>query len=153
MLMKSRIQLLLVFVIFCCTTAMAQIQVKGTVVSANDSEPMIGVAIREEGTTNSCITDLDGNYTIRVQNSNATLTVSFVGFKTQTIKVNGREKIDIRMQEDLKTLDEVVVVGYGVQQVLYFVCNYVDNQIYAEQGKGKCSQNDTRIVLPMNEEK
>lgn len=58
MLMKSRIQLLLVFVIFCCTTAMAQIQVKGTVVSANDSEPMIGVAIREEGTTNSCITDL-----------------------------------------------------------------------------------------------
>ena len=62
---------------------MAQIQqIKGTVVSDNDSEPMIGVAILENGTTNGCITDLNGNYSIQVQNSNATLTVSFVGYKT-----------------------------------------------------------------------
>lgn len=40
-----------------------------------------------------------------------------------------------------------------IQQVLYFVCNYTDNQRYTKSGKGKCSQNDTRIVLPMNEEK
>ena len=115
MLMKTRILFLLVFVAFCCSSAMAQIQqIKGTVVSDNDSEPMIGVAILENGTTNGCITDLNGNYSIQVQNSNATLTVSFVGYKTQTIKVNGRNQINIRMQEDLKVLDEVVVVGYGV---------------------------------------
>ena len=112
MLMKTRILFLLVFVAFCCSSAMAQIQqIKGTVVSDNDSEPMIGVAILENGTTNGCITDLNGNYSIQVQNSNATLTVSFVGYKTQTIKVNGRNQINIRMQEDLKVLDEVVVVG------------------------------------------
>ena len=117
MLMKTRILFLLVFVAFCCSSAMAQIQqIKGTVVSDNDSEPMIGVAILENGTTNGCITDLNGNYSIQVQNSNATLTVSFVGYKTQTIKVNGRNQINIRMQEDLKVLDEVVVVGYGVQR-------------------------------------
>ena len=116
MLMKTKVLFLLAFVVFCCTSAMAQTLVKGTVVSANDSEPMIGVAILENGTTNGCITDMDGNYSISLQNSNATLTVSFVGYKTQTINVNGRNKIDIRMQEDLKVLDEVVVVGYGVQR-------------------------------------
>lgn len=116
MLMKTKILFLLAFVAFCSTTAMAQIQVKGTVVSANDSEPMIGVAILESGTTNGCITDLDGNYTIKVQNSNATLIVSFVGYKTQNLKVNGRNVIDIRLEEDLKVLDEVVVIGYGVQR-------------------------------------
>lgn len=116
MLMKTRILFLLAFVACCCTTAMAQIQVKGTVVSDNDSEPMIGVAILESGTTNGCITDVDGNYTIQVKNSNATLIVSFVGYKTQNVKVNGRSVIDIRMEEDSKVLDEVVVVGYGVQR-------------------------------------
>ena len=116
MLMKTRILLLLAFVVFCCTTAMAQTQVKGTVVSANDSEPMIGVAILEDGTTNGCITDLNGNYSLLVQNGNATLTVSFVGYKTQTINVNGRSVINIRLEEDTKVLDEVVVVGYGVQR-------------------------------------
>ena len=92
MLMKTKVLFLLAFVVFCCTSAMAQTLVKGTVVSANDSEPMIGVAILENGTTNGCITDMDGNYSISLQNSNATLTVSFVGYKTQTINVNGRNK-------------------------------------------------------------
>lgn len=95
---------------------MAQVQVKGTVVSNNNSEPLIGVAILESGTNNGCITDIDGNYSISVKDGNATLIVSFVGCKTQTIPVNGRSVIDIRMEEDTKLLDEVVVVGYGVQR-------------------------------------
>ncbi len=116
MLMKTRILLLLAFVAFCCTTAIAQIQVKGTVVSDNDSEPMVSVAILESGTGNGSVTDLDGNFTIQVKNSDATLTVSFIGYQTQTIKVNGRSVINIRMVEDTELLDEVVVVGYGVQR-------------------------------------
>lgn len=116
MLMKTRILFLLVFVAFCCTTAMAQIQVKGTVVSANDSEPMISVTILESGTSNGCVTDADGNYAIQVKNSNATLIVSFMGYQTQTVKVNGRSIINIRLAEDAELLDEVVVVGYGVQR-------------------------------------
>lgn len=116
MLMKTRILFLLVFVAFCCNTAMAQVQVKGTVVSDNDSEPMISVAILESGTNNGCVTDADGNYSIQVKNSNATLIVSFIGYKTQTVKVNGRSVVNIRLQEDSELLDEVVVVGYGVQR-------------------------------------
>ena len=107
---------MLVLVFFTCISASAQIQIKGTVVSANDSEPMIGVAILEEGTSNGRITDLNGNYSIQVSNSNATLTVSFIGYKTQTVKVNGRSVINFRLEEDTQVLDEVVVVGYGVQR-------------------------------------
>lgn len=116
MLMKTRILFLLASVAFCCSSAMAQVQVKGTVVSSSNSEPLIGVAILESGTNNGCITDIDGNYSISVKDGNATLVVSFVGCKTQTIPVNGRSVIDIRMEEDTKLLDEVVVVGYGVQR-------------------------------------
>ena len=107
---------MLVLVFFTCISASAQIQIKGTVVSANDSEPMIGVAILEEGTSNGRITDLYGNYSIQVSNSNATLTASFIGYKTQTVKVNGRSVINFRLEEDTQVLDEVVVVGYGVQR-------------------------------------
>lgn len=77
---------------------------------------MIGVAILEEGTNNGRITDLNGNYSIQVSNSNATLTVSFIGYQTQTVKVNGRSVINFRLEEDTQVLDEVVVVGYGVQR-------------------------------------
>ena len=107
---------MLVLVFFTCISASAQIHIKGTVVSANDSEPMIGVAILEEGTSNGRITDLNGNYSIQVSNSNATLTASFIGYKTQTVKVNGRSVINFRLEEDTQVLDEVVVVGYGVQR-------------------------------------
>jgi len=113
--MKTRILFLLAFVAMCCTAAIAQIQVKGTVVSDKDSEPMIGVAILEQGTSNGTITDVDGNFSIQVK-SNATLVVSYVGYNTQTIAVNGRNQIQIRLEEDSKLLDDVVVVGYGVQK-------------------------------------
>lgn len=116
MFMRTRILFLLVFVALCHLTAMAQFQVKGTVVSATDSEPMIGVAIQEKGSGNGCITDFDGNFSLQVKNSDATLSVSFIGYKTQTIEVKGRQAINIRMEEDSKLLDEVVVVGYGVQR-------------------------------------
>ncbi len=64
--MKTRLFALLAFVVMCCTSAFAQIQVKGNI-SDKNSEPMIGVAIQEKGnTTNGTITDLDGNFTIQV---------------------------------------------------------------------------------------
>ena len=116
MLMKTRILFLLSFVAFCCTTALAQIQIKGTIVSDKDAESMIGVAILEQGTNNGRISDLDGNFSIEVKNNNASLVVSYVGYKTQTIKVNGRNVINIRMEEDTKLIDEVVVIGYGIQK-------------------------------------
>ena len=113
--MKTRIFVLLAFVVMCCSSAFAQIQVKGNV-SDKNSEPMIGVAIQEKGNnTNGTITDLDGNFSLSV-NSNATLVVSYIGYKTQEIALNGRTNLSIVMEEDAQVLDEVVVVGYGVQR-------------------------------------
>ena len=114
--MKTKILFLLVFVAMCWTTAMAQLTVKGTVVSDSESEPLVGVAILEKGTGNGTITDIDGNYSIQLKNNNATLVVSYVGYTTQNISVNGRSKIDIRLVDDSKLLDDVVVVGYGVMK-------------------------------------
>ncbi len=113
--MKTRIFVLLAFVVMCCSSAFAQIQVKGNV-SDKNSEPMIGVAIQEKGnSTNGTITDLDGNFSLSV-NSNATLVISYIGYKTQEVAVNGRTNLAIVMEEDAQVLDEVVVVGYGVQR-------------------------------------
>lgn len=114
--MKIRIIFLLAVLGFIGFPAMAQFQVKGTVTGANDSEPLIGATIMEKGTTNGCTTDIDGNYTISVKDGNATLVVSYVGYKTQTIAVKGRSVINVQMDEADTSLDEVVVVGYGTQK-------------------------------------
>ena len=114
--MKTRLLFLLAFVVLCCTTAMAQITVKGTVVQDSDSEPLIGVAVLESGTSNGTITDADGNFSIQVKSNNASLVVSYVGYITQTFKVDGRNQVTVRLVEDSKLLDDVVVVGYGVQR-------------------------------------
>ena len=91
---------------------MAQtIQVKGTVVD-NTGLTVIGASVLEKGTTNGVITDLDGNFTLDVA-KNATLVISYVGYSTQEIAVNGRTKLEIVMKEDAELLDEVVVIGYG----------------------------------------
>lgn len=113
---SQKIPFLIMLMLFTCVAASAQFQVKGKIVSANDSEPIIGVAVRESGTSNGSITDLDGNYSINVPNGNSSISLSYVGYKSQTIKVNGRNVINIRMEENTKLLDEVVVVGYGIQK-------------------------------------
>lgn len=108
---NQKIPFLFMLMLLACMSASAQFQVKGTVVSANDSEPMIGVTILENGTHNGCITDLNGNYSISVESSNATLEVSFIGYKSQTVKVSGRNVINFRLEEDTEVLDEVVVLS------------------------------------------
>ena len=75
---------------------------------------MIGVSVLEKGTTNGVITDLDGNYTLSV-NEGATIVFSYIGYVTQEKKA-AAGTMNIVLKEDNKTLDEVVVVGYGVQK-------------------------------------
>ena len=77
--------------------------------------PMAGVNVIEKGTTNGTITDLDGKFTLNVE-PNATLVVSFIGYKDQEIKVGSQRNFTINMSEDTQALEEVVVVGYGVQK-------------------------------------
>lgn len=92
------------------------IQVKGTVISATDNEPLPGVNVSVKGNTSiGTITDFDGNFILSVP-SDATLQISFIGFKTQEIQVAGKPEIHAILKEDTETLEEVVVVGYGVQK-------------------------------------
>ena len=91
------------------------IQVKGTVVSGSDDYPLPGVNVVVKGTATGVITDIDGNFTISVP-SDATLTFTYVGFKAQDVAVNGQITLNVVLQEDMETLEEVVVVGYGVQK-------------------------------------
>ena len=88
--------------------------VKGTVISGSDNEPLIGASVMVEGTKNGVVTDLDGNFAISAKNGQ-TLEVSYLGFITQKVKVTG-SVINVTLLEDKQSLDEVVVVGYGVQK-------------------------------------
>ena len=90
--------------------AFAQTIVKGTVTSADDGLPLIGVSVVEQGTTNGTVTDFDGNYELEVAN-NATIQFSYIGYKTQTAKV--AETLNIIMESDAIMMEEVVSLGYS----------------------------------------
>ncbi|WP_298072725.1 TonB-dependent receptor [uncultured Bacteroides sp.] len=79
-------------------------------------EPVIGASVLVKGTTNGVISDIDGNFSIQGVANDATLQISFVGYKSQEISVAGKTRIDVTLSEDTEMLDEVVVVGYGVQK-------------------------------------
>ena len=93
----------------------AQVSVTGTV-SDSQNEPLIGASIVVKGTTNGAITDVDGKFMLKVPNSNATLVFTFVGYDKKEVALNGRRTLNVVLQENLKTIDEVVVVGYGTQK-------------------------------------
>lgn len=97
-------------------TAVAQQQktIKGTVKDAA-GEPIIGANVIVKGTTIGVITDIDGNFTLQIP-ANGTLQISYIGYLNQEIKIGAQTSYDVVLQEDNKTLDEVVVVGYGVQK-------------------------------------
>ena len=88
------------------------ITVSGTVVDGTE-EPMIGATVTVEGTKNAVATDIDGNFTLKNVAKNATLVVSYIGYKTEKVAVNGQTHINITLSEDSEALEEVVVIGYG----------------------------------------
>lgn len=92
--------------------ALAQnLTVKGTVYDQT-GEPLIGATVMQKGTKNGTATDIDGNFTLSVP-SNAKLTVSYVGYETQEISVDGRTVIEVTLKDNADVLSELVVVGYG----------------------------------------
>ncbi|AOW10785.1 SusC/RagA family TonB-linked outer membrane protein [Flavobacterium gilvum] len=97
------------------TTVQQKIVVSGRVLDQKGL-PLPGANVLEKGTKNGTQTDFDGKFSISVENKNATLEISFLGFNTQDIKVNGQSSITITLQENASTLNEIVVVGYGNQK-------------------------------------
>ena len=109
---NMRSWLLMLFAAISLGVSAQTITVKGNVKDTT-GEPIIGASVVEKGnTTNGTITDLDGNYSIKVP-SKATLTISYIGMKTLDIAVKGQSQINVTLSDDTQALDEVVVIGYG----------------------------------------
>ena len=95
---------------------MAQnVNVYGKVTDTKDGEAVIGATVKVKGASSGSITDMDGNYKLSVR-PGATLEISYVGYKTKEVRVNGAGKLDVQISEDSQMMDEVVVVGYGVMK-------------------------------------
>ncbi len=101
------VSLLLLF----CAAVEAQ-TVKGNVKDSM-GDAIIGATVMEKGTNNGVITDFDGNFTIKMSSSSHDLLVSYVGMKTATVKVGGKSEVNIVLEDDATTLNEVVAIGYG----------------------------------------
>ncbi len=110
-------KLYLLLILFSGVTYLkAQIYVEGTVYTKDTGETLPGVTIMVKGTTEGTITDMNGRFNMEVPGKSDTLEFSYIGFISQEVAINGRSKLDVYMEVDTKQLDEVVVVGYGVQK-------------------------------------
>jgi TonB-linked SusC/RagA family outer membrane protein len=90
--------------------------VSGTVTDFKSGQALVGVTIIIEGTSIGTISDVNGRYTLNVSDDNARLVFSYIGYESQVIDLAGKTIVDVTMKEDVKALDEVVVVGYGIQK-------------------------------------
>lgn len=110
------LSLVVFMLILSSMTALAQTTIKGNV-SDESGEPLIGAAITVVGNKSAAaVTDLDGNFQLKAPSNHVTLSVSYIGMKTQKVTVTGSAPLRIVMQADAQTTEEVVVVGYGQQK-------------------------------------
>lgn len=115
--MKKRILNLLLLALFYSGTLLAQnMSIEGVVVDKKSGETLIGASVIQKGTTTGTITNLDGAFTLSIP-VGTTLTVSYIGYVSQEVVVRDNSKLRIQLDPDSKTLDEVIVVGYGTQKV------------------------------------
>lgn len=107
---------ILMCLMFSTSVVLAQTRtVRGTVTEAT-GEPAIGVTVQERGTNAGAVTDLEGNYSLNVSSANPVLVFRSIGFKTQEIALENRSVVNVSLESDLGSLDEVLVVGYGTQK-------------------------------------
>lgn len=97
-------------------TAADQIDQVVTIRVKDSMGPVAGASVVVNGTTNGAYTDADGNASLSGVGAQATITISCIGYENQTVSINGRAIIDVVLKEDTQALDEIVVVGYGVQK-------------------------------------
>ena len=107
--------LLLLFSLFAIVGFAQQRTVTGTVVSAEDGLPVIGASIHVKGSSQGATTDLDGKYSIKV-NENASLTFSYVGMQPKTVQVGNQSVINVTLTSSSTQLDEVVVTAMGIRE-------------------------------------
>ena len=116
--MKSTIKKMKLMLLFTLvsTAIMAQtINVQGTVFSKSDNQPIIGASVLEKGSSNGISTDVNGNYNIKIKKGKE-LIFSYIGYVQQIVKIKTDTVLNIYLEEDAKTLNEVVAIGYGTQK-------------------------------------
>lgn len=138
--MKKTIYLIICTLFFSIGVFAQEITLTGVVTSADDGEPLPGVTVVVKGTTNGTVTNIDGKYTLKAP-GDATLVFSFVGMKTQEIPVNGKTELNVVMSSAAFDVDEVVVVGYGVQKK-----SLVTGAIAKVDGESLKKQSDMRVA-------
>ncbi|MCY7349406.1 MAG: TonB-dependent receptor [Cytophagaceae bacterium] len=111
-----RLLLTSILAVVCLANTARSQTVSGRITATETGETLTGVSVLIKGTNQGTTTDNAGKYTLRLPNTNASLVVSFIGFKRQEITVGGRTTLDIALESDMKALEEVVVVGYGTQE-------------------------------------
>lgn len=107
----------LLMAMFAASALMAQEHaITGLVTDAASGETIIGATITEVGTTNAIFTDFDGKFQLNLTSPNAVIAVTFIGYKRETVSVNGQTNFDIKLSQEAVEVDEIVVVGYGTQK-------------------------------------
>jgi TonB-linked SusC/RagA family outer membrane protein len=112
----KKTSLLAIFLGLLAATSMAQVKISGRVVDETAGEAVIGATIREKGAPNGAVTDYDGNFSMTVKDLNATLVINYTGYVPQEVPLSGRSTLEVKLLEDDGILEEVVVVGYGIQR-------------------------------------
>jgi TonB-dependent starch-binding outer membrane protein SusC len=107
--------ILLFLLLVAFSNLFAQNKINGTITDLKNNEPLIGVTVKEQGSNRATTTDIDGRFEMTCA-ANAALEFSYIGYKTLIINVEGRQSLTVQLSEDQKQLEEVVVVGYGVQK-------------------------------------
>lgn len=94
----------------------AQVRITGNIMDADSNDPLIGASIVEKGTSNGVISDIDGNFSIATQNESGVIVISFIGYLNQEFNFTGATTLNVSLEPDMISIDEVVVVGYGTQK-------------------------------------
>jgi len=108
--------LLLPFLLCCFSYTMGQVEVSGQVIREDTGEPLPGVTIREQGTANGTLSNIDGTYSLKISGENATLVFSYFGSADYSVTYSGQTEINVKMSEEITNVDEVMIVGYGTQK-------------------------------------
>ncbi|WP_417362932.1 SusC/RagA family TonB-linked outer membrane protein [Galbibacter sp.] len=120
--LKTRLRSLSTAIAVCCFMMASAVygqqgsNISGTIVDEQTNTPLPGVNVLENGTNNGTTTDFDGNFNLQVSSSDAILEITYIGFKSQEINLNGRSTLQIVLEIDTQSLEEVVVIGYGTQK-------------------------------------
>ena len=134
----KKISILFMLLLGITTLYAQQLNITGTVIDKKLNEPIIGATVQVKGTNNGSITDMEGKFSLKNVSKGGILTVSYIGYTTQSIPLNGTQtSFRIELSEDSKTLDEVVVVGFG------YKCRYqstsITSGITSRSSPARCS--------------